>query len=294
LIQSTQDKNKYMDDSWSVKGDVKFEEDLFLDVLGTRSLEIAGLVIAYGLVLDILKAFERIYPQYDIKLDEYYLKLCELIQDNIESIEDEIALRYPPHGDMNFPDFYINTEAFSSFNYPFKNLRDVEIDNSWNEEITKLNKSYGLLRELSHKVGPGDIPAINQKLFDEIEEYIKGVTILECGDLKLNLERGTLQYKLKKLQNVSIATQVVRFLIMLLRSKGKILEYKKVARELDMNFYHKDWNNKETGEELRYLNRDLHTLLKRSGMSKIEIDSYMSIVTNVGYKFDFKCHNKIT
>jgi len=270
----------------SDKKDAKFEENLFSQVLHPYSSKIIELETAYGLILDLITVFERIYPEYDRQIDEYCRELYEIVEMNVEEVEDEIESRYNSDGLNDLPSFYINTDIFSTFSYPVRNLHDIEINGDWKNTVTKLNKSYGLLKDLSRKVDKNGISTPNQDLFDRVKNYIKGVTFLECGDLRLDLERGTLQYKLNKPQNVSIGTQVIRFLIMLLKSDSKILEYKKVARELDLNSYHRDWNNKDTGEELRYLNRDLHELLKKSGMSKTEIDSYISIVTNVGFKLN--------
>lgn len=276
------------------KNEAKVYQSLFLQVLDPYSSKIIELEIAYGLILDLAIIFEKIYPEYDRQIDEYCQELYDIVEKNVEEIEDEIETCYNSNSSNDLPDFYINTDIFSNLKQPFSNFRNVEINADWNKTIGEMNKGCSILKELSRKIEPKNISTECQDLFSHVKDYIKKMTLLECGDLKLDLERGTLQYKSNKPLDISIGIQVSRFLILLLKNEGKILEYKKVARELDLGSYHKDWDNKDTGEELRYLNRDLRLLLKEVGMTKSEIDSYFSIVTNVGFRFNYESHNKIT
>lgn len=117
-----------------------------------------------------------------------------------------------------------------------------------------------------------------------IKETVGSIKIFECGKLKINLSEATMQYKNKPLVDISPDNDEIKFLVLLIKHKEKVIEYVEIAKNLNLNCYHKGVKNKEVTREVQYLKRDLRKVLKQAGLSKKEIEKMITAKKNIGYK----------
>lgn len=102
--------------------------------------------------------------------------------------------------------------------------------------------------------------------------------------LVLNVERGTLQYKNNKPVHISISSQPIQLLILLLKSKGNILKYREILRQLDARFYTNSNTDMEVAKNAQTIRRDLAYQLNKAGVLNDELQNYIVAVTRIGYK----------
>lgn len=106
---------------------------------------------------------------------------------------------------------------------------------------------------------------------------------LTWKDLKVDLTKGILQYRNNKPIEITSEQDEIRFLVLLMR-EDKILEYKEIAKQLEMNCYHEGVINSDIAREVNFLKRNLATVLKRAGMRKNDIATMILTKRKVGYK----------
>lgn len=111
--------------------------------------------------------------------------------------------------------------------------------------------------------------------------------ILEWKTLKLNLSKGTLQYKNNSPKDVSPGEEEIKFLALLMRAK-RIVEYTEIARELKMNCYHPGITNEDIARNVQYLRRDIVPILEEVGMTRSDIKRMIVSIRNRGYKLRTK------
>jgi len=122
--------------------------------------------------------------------------------------------------------------------------------------------------------------------------------VLQCGGLKINIGKATLQYKNKPPLEISFANHAIKFLLLLL-NRDEIVEYTEIARELFLPSYREGIKNKAVARDIQFVRRDLGKTLKRAGMSGKEINAMIKPRKNSGYiiQRDYsspKAHKKIT
>jgi len=108
--------------------------------------------------------------------------------------------------------------------------------------------------------------------------------IIELNGLTLDLTKATLQYKKSPSFEISPTSQEIRLLLLLASHKNQVMEYKDLAKELDLNCYHEKVENKDVSRDVQFIKRDLTKILGKAGMMKAEINRLILIKTNVGYK----------
>lgn len=275
--------------------DVKFEESWFFRVLKPHKTEIAEIREAYKLLLAITELFKQVFPSVDSQLSTYYIDLFALAERNKKTLEDKIYDRYAPNANngRSLPDAYIHTDIFSDFYKPFTTLYETE--NLDLDDIQKrMYMCYDQIDTTYHKYHADKLKKLpHQKLFNAVKKYISAFprrqashNMLECNGLVLDLKRGTIKYKTNPPKEISVDNQAVRFLILLMQNKGDIIEYKNIAKELQLNFYHDGISNEDAAEDTRYLKRDLHSLLRNIGMPDDDFKFFITTQKNVGYKLN--------
>lgn len=150
-----------------------------------------------------------------------------------------------------------------------------------------------------HEEFPGMISFTTTHLYDDYYKKIRrqyeqvrsAVTdqesILEWNNLKLNLLKGSLQYKNNPPQDVSPSEEEIMFLALLMRAK-RIVEYTEIARELKMNCYHPGVTNEDIARNVQYLRRDIVPILEKVGMTRGDIKRMIVSIRNRGYKLRTK------
>lgn len=107
--------------------------------------------------------------------------------------------------------------------------------------------------------------------------------IFTWGKLKLDLLKGILQYKNNKPKEITTEQDEIKFLILLMKADA-ILEYKVIAKQLEMNCYHDEVTNSDVAREVNFIRRNLVTILKDVGMTDKDIGSMILTKRKVGYK----------
>ena len=103
-------------------------------------------------------------------------------------------------------------------------------------------------------------------------------------ELKLDPLKGTLQYKNNKPKEITTERDEIKFLILLMKT-DTILEYKVIAKQLEMNCYHDGVTNSDVAREVNFIRRNLATMLKDTGMTDKDIGAMILTKRKVGYKF---------
>ncbi|PIS13872.1 hypothetical protein COT65_01890 [Candidatus Shapirobacteria bacterium CG09_land_8_20_14_0_10_47_13] len=153
--------------------------------------------------------------------------------------------------------------------------------------------------DFEHEDFPGTISFTTTHLYDDFYkkirkqyEQIRSVidereNVLEWKDLKLNLSKGSLQYKNNPPKDVSPSEKEIMFLALLMRAK-RIVEYTEIARELKMNCYHPGVTNEDIARNVQYLRRDIVSILIGVGITRNEIKKMIVSIRNRGYKLRTK------
>jgi hypothetical protein len=108
------------------------------------------------------------------------------------------------------------------------------------------------------------------------------------GDIVINLSKATLSYK-NLTVNITPSNIEFRFLLLLLRNKSTLVEYKNIAQELKLNSYRADKDNDELARNIQDIKKSLTKLLESFGIPKqIVIKHLLKIVAikNIGYKLN--------
>jgi hypothetical protein len=114
--------------------------------------------------------------------------------------------------------------------------------------------------------------------------------MFQNGPLVLNLSKGTISFG-NVIAQISPGTNEVVFLSLLMGAVGKIVTYKIIARETDLNVYNTDIanNDVELKKAVNYLRRDLNNYLTKQvkdAKCVSAIANSIINVTNMGYKMN--------
>ena len=108
--------------------------------------------------------------------------------------------------------------------------------------------------------------------------------ILECGELRINLSKATMQYKNKPPIDISPDNSEIKFLVYLIKHKGQVVEYVEIAKNLELNCYSEGDENRKVAREVQFLKRDSKKVLKQVGLTKKEVEKIITAKKNIGYK----------
>lgn len=101
-------------------------------------------------------------------------------------------------------------------------------------------------------------------------------------ELKLDLLRGTMQYKNNKIAEISPTQNEIKFLVLLMESY-QIVTYGEIADKLDLNCRASSYPA-EVAKAVQYLRRNVVPILEKAGMTRSEIEDMILSKRNVGYK----------
>ncbi|CAN5118601.1 hypothetical protein BH09PAT1_BH09PAT1_3950 [soil metagenome] len=284
------------------KEDAAFEEGILRGILEPYFSDITDVKIGYDLMCEIITVFKSDFPQIEPKLNDYYTEITRVVESAFDKVESEIQQNYDHNSRNDLPRDFIHPHIFEGYFYrPFVSLHEAEslIQNgklSWHNIEKSMNECRGRITNAYFRLlGKNEIISAHNSLYTDASNYIKQLPtnstnspILNCGELELNLKKGTIRYKDNATVSVAIEGREVKFLTLLLQHGEKILRYDTVASLLQLSFYHKGVTNEDAGEEIRYLKRDLVKLLKKVGMSKDDIDRMITVQKNVGYQLNYK------
>ena len=140
-----------------------------------------------------------------------------------------------------------------------------------------------------------DFKKKRNEVWDDIVDGLDNSS-LNNGFLDLDMEEGVLSYRLVKTKLDSLTSRRVRLLELLLKNKGKVVQYVDIARLLKLSCYRNgDCTNQEVSKQIRFIKRDMDKLLIEAGMKKSMIKQMFVTKTNLGYlvtSFDHYSENK--
>ena len=112
------------------------------------------------------------------------------------------------------------------------------------------------------------------------------VNNLVCGNLRIDLEQGTICYGNNNPIEISPSNNIVKFLVILMRG-GKAIEYVEIAKQLEMNCWHEGATNKDVAREVQFLRRDLVAfLINKISIPQNEIKKMILSKPSFGYKLN--------
>ena len=76
--------------------------------------QISDIKEGYNLLCLIVNAYRLDFPHIDLKLNNYYLQILQIIKPAFEFIETEIDSRYYKNKRHNFPSDFINAQIFGA------------------------------------------------------------------------------------------------------------------------------------------------------------------------------------
>ncbi len=132
--------------------------------------------------------------------------------------------------------------------------------------------------EIKIKIGREKLLTVNNEA-----QIDKTEGLFTWGELSLNLLKGTMQYKNNKPKEITPEQDEIKFLVLLMKA-DTILEYKEIAKELEMNCYHDGVTNSDVAREVNFIRRNLVTILKDTGMSDKDIKLMILTKRKAGYK----------
>lgn len=108
--------------------------------------------------------------------------------------------------------------------------------------------------------------------------------ILKWRNLKIDIDQQTIQYGNTSPQEVSLGTNPMKLLILLLEQR-KVVQYVEIAKTLNLNSYHEGVTNDDVARDVQGVRRDLVThLMATVGIKKEEIGQMIVRKTKEGYK----------
>lgn len=173
------------------QNDFKYSEEIMFSIMKHYRGNIAEIKIAYSLLLEIVDVFSRQSFPVDKQLNEFYVKLVNIIKKNIEYVYAEIKTAYEKEDES--PEMLPSGEYISSYVYkvfgenilhsPFPNLylaeEVIQRDKTpWVDIKKKMDTCYGFLQASYHKyVADTTIKTSNHDLFNRINKYIQNLSI---------------------------------------------------------------------------------------------------------------------
>jgi hypothetical protein len=249
----------------------------------------------------------------------YYLifeKLLTIINTVYSGYAKETKIFQPAHEDLNryytgllftfqvfnkrkdFND--ISSEIHRPFSSLYKNFNDV-ID-FW-VDIKKMY--YKNLADVKQSITQTyDLPPELTVAFQKIDKLLKDHQhqkdlllnpiinntdqIYIFGDIVINLSRATLSYK-NIIVDITPSNKEFMFLLLLLRNKSTLVEYRHIAKELQLNSFTSDSGNEDVSRAVQDIKKLLSKLLISFGIPKQICINHLSTIRaikNIGYKMD--------
>jgi len=112
---------------------------------------------------------------------------------------------------------------------------------------------------------------------------------LKCGDLVLNLTKATLQYKDNKPIEIEPENREIKFLKLLMESKGEVIKYWEIAKMLNLKCIEQGVTEIDIevfSREVQFLKRDLNKFLIKAGFEQEKLDKMVVAKKNMGYKLN--------
>ena len=202
------------------------EEGLLKQTLKPFHSQIADIKEGYNLLCLIVNAYRLDFPHIDLKLNNYYLQILQIIKPAFGLIETEIDSRYYQNKRHNLPSDFIHAQIFEgSFYEPFTSLHEAKQKISgkelnWATVETNMNECLGRINNAYFRIfGNDNILSVNQKFFTEVQDYVSTLTPTQekndkyiCGGLTLDLTKGTLRYNSNNPVLVTIDGREMKFL----------------------------------------------------------------------------------
>lgn len=134
------------------------------------------------------------------------------------------------------------------------------------------------------KILPKFQEVLNQEFYGKASKQIHQAPYT-CGELAIDLDKGTLSYGKNESIEISRNTREMKFLILLLDRSGSTVEYWEFAKALDLPTYRTNNNdNQRYARDVQATKRDVvKNVLKKAGMEADEIDSIIHTKTKAGY-----------
>ncbi len=221
--------------------------------------------------------------------------------------------------------FQLLNVNYKDIKYSF-NYADVNEDIGTERKIIGALQGLNIISEFSRDENKGDFNIkVNQELFDKVHElYLNGKRcidkengkfvirkiadtrsydeediennkeVLIVGELKLDLGRTSLQFRNCKPIEIEPDGKPIKLLVLLMRKPDSLVEYKEIAKKVELNCYRSGATNKEVALEVGYIKRDLVKILKEAEMSKEEIKLLIVPKKNAGYKLISKVISQVS
>ncbi len=241
--------------------------------------------VSYKTILDILETFYGGFLNIpDPNLNSCYLQCLKqvgIILSSQKKIYD--AIGEPP-------------KLFESL------VGDIEeADQEWELGYRQTAREYyGKIENLFVKHGSKNykLPKFIQDFFDFAKEAIKqhkktekiyrnlfGMTpkrekVIKFGNLAIDVIKSTLQYKNKTPITISLTTEEIIFLVILMKNNGRVVTYKEILKVTGA----KSSDSELPSRMCHSIKRNLRKHLLIAGMSEEEIARAIVAVRNIGYK----------
>jgi hypothetical protein len=160
-----------------------------------------------------------------------------------------------------------------------------ECINKLNQKLTlrnsRQNQSYFVNQEIEKTTDNKQLNLISSKKSDysESESYI-------CAHLTLDISKTTLKFKEKPEIDISPDNKEIKMLTFLFKNKGKLVTYKMIAKELNINSYRDEFDDKDLARNIQDVKKQLTKILKKTGMNSKDIKEYILYKKNRGYKMN--------
>lgn len=265
--------------------EAKQEINILRRVLQPHLSRMADVREGYAVLCLVLTIFKRDFPKVDPQLNKYFRELVSTLQSAHEDIESVIESAYGSESKNSLPAYYIDPHIFGeSLYFPAFSLFEIE-KNTWSEIQHNLNKCFDKIESAfttyaeDNKVDPTITP-----LLTEINDYVRELApALVCGGLSLDTNAGTLQFGKKAAIPVTVESNEVRFLKLLLERRGSAIPYFEIAKFLDLASSLTEQPIKEAPDDIKHLKLSLTKLLLSVGMSQGEIDKMLVVQRKIGY-----------
>lgn len=118
-------------------------------------------------------------------------------------------------------------------------------------------------------------------------------SVLTYGNLKYSLSKCELSYKNQKPILISPEKREMKFFLSLYNKGGRVVEYKDIAKDADLESYkylnktcetpHEEIKNSDLSADVAMLKRDFRTIVLSLGMPKAEFNKLITTVSKRGY-----------
>ena len=168
-------------------------------------------------------------------------------------------------------------------------LKDIK-----NILCTQLEKRLGVVEIVEKYTDDWDsathfLLEVDREKFGREHTWFKSESTHECGQLRVNLDAGTIQYGNKEPVTVSPKEMRVAFLALLIEGDGQIVEYVKIAKDLGMNCWNEGVKegDKDVHRSVHQLKKDVRKfLIKRVKVPASKVDIMITAERNAGFKIN--------